>query len=102
MSKGLYDINALRTIEERAGGGTALMERAGGAAWRALTAQWPQARRIAVVCGPGNNGGDGDVLARHAHAAGCDLVVVRVIDLHGNARASPRSALRGSFADSAR
>ena len=47
-----------------------LMERAGKAAFELLRETWPLARRIAVLCGPGNNGGDGYVLARLAHAGG--------------------------------
>lgn len=75
----LYDVNALRTIETRAaqrlGGecpdGTAeLMRRAGQAAWREALRLWPSAQRIVVACGPGHNGGDGYVLARHAHQSG--------------------------------
>jgi len=41
-----------------------LMERAGEAAFRYLRFLWPRAHRVTVVCGPGNNGGDGYVLAR--------------------------------------
>ena len=45
----------------------ALMCRAGEAAFQQLVSQWPEARRILVLCGTGNNGGDGWVLAgRHA------------------------------------
>lgn len=53
-----------------------LMERAGRAAWDVLLQQWPNARRIWVVCGTGNNGGDGYVLARHAHAQKRDVQVI--------------------------
>ncbi|MDR2877995.1 MAG: NAD(P)H-hydrate epimerase, partial [Chromatiales bacterium] len=69
-----------------------LMERAGSAAFNALRERWPQAQRIAVLCGVGNNGGDGYVLARLAHAAGFD---VRVIQLGDAAK------LRGAAAQAA-
>jgi NAD(P)H-hydrate epimerase len=78
----LYDVAALRAIEARAtaslGDGFALMARAGAAAWRELLAHWPQARRIAVACGPGNNGGDGYVLARHALESGREVRVLQL------------------------
>jgi hydroxyethylthiazole kinase-like uncharacterized protein yjeF len=37
----------------------ALMDRAGAAAARLLRARWPHARSVLLLCGPGNNGGDG-------------------------------------------
>src|SRR3990167_1422638 len=52
------------------------MGRAGAAAWTVLRKRWPKAERIVVVCGPGNNGGDGYVLARIAKAAGYKVQVV--------------------------
>ncbi len=55
-----------------------LMQRAGAAAWTLLRKRWPDARRIAIACGPGNNGGDGYVLARLAKAIGCQVEVVTV------------------------
>ena len=87
----LYDTAALRTLEARAtaalGDDYVLMQRAGQAAWRFLLQHWPQAQRIVVACGPGNNGGDGYVLARHACESGRD---VRVLRLSAHA---PRSGL---------
>lgn len=85
----LFGNDALRGIEAASaaasGDAFVLMQRAGQAAWRQLLQRWPGARRIAVACGTGNNGGDGYVLALHALQAGRDVEVVRV--------AGPASAL---------
>ncbi len=51
-------------------GGGRLMERAGAALLAALSEGFPRARTLGVLCGPGNNGGDGFVLARLAADAG--------------------------------
>ena len=53
-----------------------LMTRAGEAALSALRAQWPAANRLLVICGYGNNAGDGYVLARLAAAAKLHVDVV--------------------------
>ena len=42
-----------------------LMENAGAAVAREIAQRWPRAGTAAIVCGPGNNGGDGFVAARH-------------------------------------
>ncbi|MGY6517844.1 MAG: NAD(P)H-hydrate dehydratase [Lysobacteraceae bacterium] len=69
--------------------GTVLMERAGAAAFVLLRERWPQARRIGVACGTGNNGGDGYVLARLARQAGLDPVLLATGDPGaGEARAA--------------
>lgn len=78
-------------IEEYGIPGAALMERAGRAAFEVLRAHWPQARRIVVVCGTGNNGGDGFVVARLAKQAGLEVCVLQVGEegaLRGDARAA--------------
>ena len=56
--------------------GHVLMQRAAAAAWRCLRARWPQARRIVVLCGVGNNGGDGYLLARTSRDAGVQASVI--------------------------
>ena len=61
-----------RAIEEQGIPGATLMERAGQVAFDALRERWPRARRIAVLCGIGNNGGDGFVIARLARLAGLE------------------------------
>jgi NAD(P)H-hydrate epimerase len=57
--------------------GMTLMERAGAAAFDIMKTRWPDAGRITIVCGTGNNGGDGYVIARLAHKAGLTVQVVQ-------------------------
>src|SRR3569623_829741 len=81
--------------------GYELMTRAGAAVLEALQRRWPQARRITVVCGTGNNGGDGLVAARLAHGAGLAVTVVMPSPparLQGDALSAYR-ALRASGLD---
>jgi NAD(P)H-hydrate epimerase len=66
-----------------------LMTQAGEAAVVALRSCWPSKQRIAVVCGPGNNGGDGYVVARLAQSMRIDVTVISLTDasrLQGDAR----------------
>lgn len=53
--------------------GIELMERAGAAVARVAAERADGGRRIAVVCGPGNNGGDGFVAARLLQEQGFDV-----------------------------
>jgi len=63
-------------IEKRRVPAFTLMTRAAEGALKILRARWPQAKRVAVVCGAGNNGGDGYVLARLARLAGLEALVL--------------------------
>jgi NAD(P)H-hydrate epimerase len=55
-----------------------LMCRAAAAALRSIEQRWPQARLLVIVCGAGNNAGDGLVVARLAQAAGRAVRVLLV------------------------
>ncbi len=55
--------------------GYTLMSRAGESALAHLRRQWPLARRLLVLAGSGNNGGDAYVLARLARAAGLEVTL---------------------------
>lgn len=88
----LHNTAATRTIEARAlarAPAHALMARAGLGAARLLLALRPHARQVAVLAGPGNNGGDGLVTALHLQRLGLD---VRVLHLADPARLPPDAA----------
>ena len=76
MHEPLYTSEEMRAVEARYPGypGTTaeLMERAGKAVADEVLRSFPEARRIAVVCGGGANGGDGRIAARILADAGRD------------------------------
>ncbi|WP_405000959.1 NAD(P)H-hydrate epimerase [Halomonas sp.] len=93
QSRPLYRADQVRELDRRtiAAGieGFALMQRAAMAAWQSLKACWPGVHSLSVLCGGGNNGGDGHVLAALAAAEG--LAVQRILlkpleELSGDAR----------------
>jgi hydroxyethylthiazole kinase-like uncharacterized protein yjeF len=67
-----------------------LMENAGSAVARFVLSDCPQAERVGVICGKGNNGGDGFVVARKLVEAGRGVRVLLLCDpeeLRGDAAA---------------
>lgn len=60
--------------------GIVLMSRAADAAFNHLLETWPRPERLQVLCGTGNNGGDGFLIADLAHKRGIDVVVFQVGD----------------------
>ena len=74
-----------------------LMENAGSAVAEFALAQFPSAKGFGVICGKGNNGGDGFVVARKLHEAGKDVRVVLLADpkeLRGDAAENYRRLLK--------
>ena len=76
MHEPLYSIDEMRAAEARYPGypetAPELMERAGRAVADECIRTFPDARRFAVVCGGGSNGGDGRVAAGFLRQAGRD------------------------------
>jgi len=76
----LFTTAQVRALDQAAIGdgitGIELMERAARAALDELRRRWPQARSVCVLCGPGNNGGDGFLSAALARAAGLQASVI--------------------------
>ena len=84
-----------RAIDEFAIPGIRLMHRAGRASFDALRARWPGARSLTIVCGSGNNAGDGYIVAGCAKDAGFEVQLVQVAEpgkLVGDAAAACRFA----------
>ena len=107
MSRPILTAEAMRTAEAAAiDSGTsveALMERAGAALAEAVFLHSGQ-RPALVLCGPGNNGGDGYVAARHLQARGLDVRVAALAEAKSDAAKWARGGWDGpveSF-DSAR
>ena len=66
---GLYRADQVRELDKLAINkhgipGFALMKRAGVAAFVAARDKWPGVKKVLIVCGTGNNGGDGFVVAK--------------------------------------
>ncbi|MGI9386534.1 MAG: NAD(P)H-hydrate epimerase, partial [Methyloligellaceae bacterium] len=73
--------------------GLTLMEAAGRAVAQEVVWRYPNAERVAVLCGPGNNGGDGFVAARHLVEHGFSVALALL---------GERGGLQGDAAEMAR
>jgi hydroxyethylthiazole kinase-like uncharacterized protein yjeF len=76
----LYRVAAIREFEQKAVQTHAvsemqMMQSAGQATFHLLEQQFPQMKTLTVVCGSGNNGGDGYVVAQLAHQQGYKVKV---------------------------
>jgi len=103
LPKNLYTAAQVRAldrcaIEEHRIPGIQLMKRAGRAAFEVLLQRWPDAEHIHVVCGTGNNGGDGFILAGLAAQRGLPVSVWQVGDA---AKISGDALLARHFAEQA-
>ncbi|MGI9205521.1 MAG: NAD(P)H-hydrate dehydratase [Woeseiaceae bacterium] len=90
----IYSVASVRNMDRTAINdagiaGYTLMNRAGLFAFEAAASAYPQARRWQVICGGGNNGGDGYVVARLAAEKGITVSAVAL---------SPPASLRGDAA----
>ena len=79
-STALYRVEQIRELEKIAIekyniSEKELMQKAGTAALKVLQDSWPNAKKIAVICGKGNNGGDGYVLAELLKEKNIDVTI---------------------------
>lgn len=95
MKREIITVAQMRAIDEASASAGVptrkLMENAGRAVAEAIVQRFSQ-RPTAVLCGPGNNGGDGWVAARALRAMGWPVWVETLV---------PREALQGDAADAA-
>ncbi len=97
----LYRAEQVRELDRLAidyygSSGTSLMGAAGQALFDEIRRSFPRARSIALMCGGGNNAGDGYVVARLARQAGLTVELHHLVDpseLKGEARHACEEAI---------
>ena len=101
LPEDLYCADAVRAIDryvidQQGVDGFALMQAAAASAFRRLIGTWPQPSAILVLCGAGNNGGDGYLVAANARRHGIDVRCIAVAPtekLKGDARKAWQKAI---------
>ncbi|WP_192034791.1 NAD(P)H-hydrate dehydratase [Halomonas sp. YLGW01] len=103
----LYRAAQVRELDRRtiAAGieGFALMQRAAMAAYGTLRGRWPAVKRLSVLCGAGNNAGDGYVIAALAALDGLEVQLYSLRDpasLEGDAARAAMMARQAGVAAS--
>ncbi|MDR1482279.1 MAG: NAD(P)H-hydrate dehydratase [Synergistaceae bacterium] len=81
-----YPISSIKdadrvSVEDLAIPSRVLMENAGRGAADAIAGRYPDAKNFLILCGSGNNGGDGFVVARHLMIYGLSATVVSTRDI---------------------
>ncbi len=98
MNLPLYTAAEVRALERRLAAEalppSVLMQRAGAALDAQIRSQWPEARRVLVLCGGGNNGGDGYVLARLLRERGIEVTVIATAEARATEAAGAAAAWR--------
>ncbi|MGO1461375.1 MAG: NAD(P)H-hydrate dehydratase [Marinobacter sp.] len=101
LSDALFSADSVRRIDQyvikqQGVDGFDLMQSAARAAFRRLVVRWPGLEPLLVLCGAGNNGGDGYLMAanaaRHGLAVHC-IAVAPTEKLSGDARKAWQSAV---------
>jgi ADP-dependent NAD(P)H-hydrate dehydratase / NAD(P)H-hydrate epimerase len=94
----LFTVAQVREIDRRAVVSgippAELMRRAGLAAFALLCDRWPQLSALLILCGRGNNGGDGYVIAELALQHGLDVTVLSMGECTSEQAAQAQAAAR--------
>lgn len=99
----LYSADAVRAIDryvidQQGVDGFELMQAAAASAFRRLVRAWPEPSSLLVLCGAGNNGGDGYLIAANAKRHGIDVHCVAVAPT-GKLTGDARKAWKKAHAD---
>lgn len=87
-------------IDDLGVSGYQLMQQAAQAAFAVLLSEWPNVQELIIVCGKGNNGGDGFEMARIAQEHGIDVQLVfdgAIYRLEGEARQAAEAAVNAGL-----